>query len=94
MSKIKLTRPIEVMGQPVNELEMDLDSVTGADLMDALYHAEKGHGAPGGTAYNVATAAFLAARACKVNVPTILELAARDFSTVCAEVGPLLEGSD
>ncbi len=94
MIKIVLNKPVEIMGKPVSELEMDLDSVTGRDLMDALRYADDSGSPVGGAAYSMSAAAWIAAKACSINVPTLLELGASDFNDACSAAAPLLEGSD
>ena len=90
---VKLTRPIDVMGKPVDELSLDLDSVTGADLMAAYMYADA-ESKPGASAHSVALCVMVGSRACKISPPALLSLCAHDFNRIVVEVQPLLEASD
>jgi len=86
---IKLQTPVEFEGATVSELELDLDSLTGADLI-AAERESNGPVSEMSKGYQAA----LAARAAGKPLELIHALKARDFTEVTVRVQGFLLGMD
>lgn len=93
MPTIELKKPIEHEGQTVNEIELDLDGLTGEDLIQA--ESEHSMMTGGVTSVPELSKSYLmhvAARAAGLPVETIRGLGARDVTQVTMEVQNFLLG--
>lgn len=86
METVKLSRPVAFEGKEYAELTLDLDSVTGRDLIKAEAEARLIAGPSPVAELSKAYHAAVAAKAAKVPVDLILELPAQDFTRVTMAV--------
>lgn len=89
---IELSRPVVLNGQEYTKLELDLDSITGRDLIKAEVEARVIAGPSPVSELSKPYNAVVAAKAAKVPVDTILDLPAKDFTTVTMMVQDFLLG--
>lgn len=84
MEKVKLSAPITVGDKQVDELELDLSKITGADIMLCINEAAAKKGVV--VAYHLDSEVHLqlAARVSGVGRELLLRLPARDFNRVLA----------
>lgn len=75
---ITLRRSIAIDGKEVNEIELDLDGLTGADMAEA----EREYLMSGGVPTNLNTSVFylqhVAARACGLDIDSVARMSAQD----------------
>ena len=83
--RIELTKPLEFEGATVDHLDLDLEALTGKDLLAAEREAMSLSSGPV-TDISKTYAACVAAKAAKVVVDLLLALPAKDFTRVTAEV--------
>jgi len=92
MPDIELKKPVENEGQTVETIHLDLEGLTGEDLIQA----ESEYAVMGGVAsvpeLSKAYLMHVAARACGLPVETIRSLSARDVTQVTMEVQNFLLG--
>ena len=95
MRKIKLSRPTQINGSELTEINLDLESLKGKDLIELetgfrkLYRGEYIPVVGIDSRYH----AFVAGRVSGINPEDLGELYAPDFAAVCAEVQSFLLGS-
>jgi hypothetical protein len=95
MKIIKLSRPTTVDGKELTEINLDLESLRGKDLIEletAFRKMYRGEYVP---VLNIDARyqSFVAGRACGINPDDLGELYAPDFAAMCAEVQNFLLGS-
>lgn len=95
MTTVKLSKPTQINGSELTEINMDLAALKGRDLMELetgfrrLYRGEFVPVLNIDSRYQV----FVAGRACGINPEDLGELWAPDFAAVCAEVQNFLLSS-
>lgn len=86
LNKVTLKKPFEFEGQTYSELVLDLDSLTGQDMIDAEAEAR----AAGDRSIMLETSktylAIVAAKAGKVPVDMLKNLPAKEFTKITAQV--------
>ena len=93
--KIKLKKPIRHQGQEVSEIDLDLDALTGDDLIAVEDQIFKTGGNPlQNTDLSRVYHITVAARALHMPVETLRGMCARDFARVVNEVRNFLLVSD
>jgi hypothetical protein len=95
MKSIKLSKPTKINGQELSEINLDLESLRGKDLIEletAFRRLYRGEYVP---VLNIDSRyqSFVAGRACGINPEDLGELYAPDFAAMCAEVQNFLLGS-
>lgn len=90
--KIKLKKPLTRDGKAVEELELRLEDLTGADVLSAEQEARMRGDASPNPLFSSQGRAILAARAAGIIVDDIIALSAPDFMLVTTEVGNFLFG--
>lgn len=91
--QIELKKPIEHNGEEVSELNLDLDGLTGDDLLRAETEHNMVHGAISGVPELSKTYLMhVAARAAKMPVDSIKAMSARDATRLTMEVQNFLLG--
>lgn len=91
---IKLSKPINVDGKEITEINLDLDSLTGRDLISAEAESRLIAGPSPVAELSKPYAAVVAAKAAKLHSDTILDLSARDFTIVTVFTQNFLLGED
>ncbi len=89
--EIQLHKPIELNGETVSEINLDLESLTGDDLIKAETEYTAINGALVGVPeLSKAYLIHVAARAAKMNPEDLRGLAAKDYSKLTMEVQSFL----
>ncbi|TEB13362.1 phage tail assembly protein [Pelotomaculum propionicicum] len=92
MKTITLSRPFTFEDKEYTEINLDLDSLTGRDLIDSEREAVVVVGPSSSPVVELSKpySAALAAKAAKVPIEMILELPARDFTMITMTVQDFL----
>ncbi|MBQ7263476.1 MAG: phage tail assembly protein [Synergistaceae bacterium] len=91
--KVTLTRPIEHKGKPLRELDMDLDGLTGRDLLDVEQDIFRSGKILMMSDFSKLYLVRVAARAARVPFEVLEGLGARDFNALAQEVQSFLIGT-
>ncbi|MBR2209025.1 MAG: phage tail assembly protein [Synergistaceae bacterium] len=91
--KIKLKKAISFHGEEIKELELNLDDLTGNDLIQAEKQAMTDESLPMVTDFTRAYQITIAAQALKMPVEILRTLPAKDFSRIANEVQRFLLNS-
>jgi hypothetical protein len=91
MRTIKLTKPQKINGSEISEINLDLETLKGRDLIELENGFRQTHRdfIPV-LNINLAFQAWVAGRVSGINHEDLLELYAPDFNAVCAEVQSFL----
>lgn len=92
MEKVIFSKPFKFEEKEYKELNLDLESLTGQDLIDAANQARLLGDNPTVPELSKAFLAVVAAKASNVPVDLILKLPAKDFSAVTLTVQNFLLG--
>ena len=93
--KIHLKKAINFKGNEINTLDLDLNALTGEDLIKAESEVLQGGGTPLQTlSFSRPYAITVAAKALHMPVEILRQMGARDFSKVVNEVQTFLAASD
>lgn len=93
--KIQLKKAIIFKGNEIQTLDLDLDALTGEDLIKAESEVLQGGGTPLQTlSFSRTYAITVAAKALHMPVEILRQMGARDFSKVVNEVQTFLAASD
>lgn len=95
MKTIKLSKPTKVNGSEITELNLDLDSLKGRDLLEletGFRRVHRGEYIPVAN-IDIRYQAWVAGRVSGINHEDLGELSAPDFAAVCSEVQSFLLGS-
>jgi hypothetical protein len=82
MQKFVLSKPFSFEDKEYKELNIDLDSLTGRDIINAAQEARTLEGPVPVPELSKAYHAVIAAKAAKVPVEMLLKLPAKDFSKI------------
>lgn len=88
MKTVKLSKPTQINGSEITELNLDLESLRGKDLMELENSFRKYYRGEFVPAINIDSRyhMFVAGRASGINPEDLGELYAPDFVAVCSEV--------
>ena len=92
--KIKLKKAINFHGEELKELELNLEELTGNDLIEAEKNVMTSDNIPMVTDFNKAYLIAVASRALKIPAEELRNINAKDFSSIISEVQRFLLGSD
>ena len=92
--KITLKKAISATGKSIKELDLDLDSLTGNDLIEAEKQVMVADNIPVVMDFNRSFLISVAARASKIPADALKSLSAKDFSNITSEVQRFLLNSD
>ena len=90
---IQLTKPINFHGKNLKELELDLEGLTGNDLINAEKQAIADENLPMVTDFSRAYLAAIAAQALKMPVEVLRNLPVKEFTKIVNEVQRFLLAS-
>ncbi len=90
--KIKLSNSINFEGTDYTELDLDFESLTGRDLINAEVEARMIAGPSPLSELSKPYNAVIAAKAAKVPVELVIDLKAKDFTVVTMEAQNFLLG--
>ena len=94
MKTIKLSAPTKINGSEISEINLDLESLKGRDLIEAEQTFKTLHrGFYPSLNWETRYQALIASRACGINPQDLEELAAPDWVNVCTEVQNFLLGA-
>ena len=93
--KIKLQKPVQLNGSEISELDLNLETLKGKDLLEletGFRRMNRGEYIP---VINIDSRyqAWVAGRACGINPEDLGELYAPDFAMICQEVQNFLLSS-
>jgi ribulose bisphosphate carboxylase small subunit len=90
--KLKLSKPTQINGTEITELNLDLESLRGKDLMECETGFRKRYRGEYVPVVNIDSRyqAHVAGRVCGINPEDLGELYAPDFAAMCAEVQSFL----
>jgi len=93
---IKLSRPTKINGSELTEINLDLETLKGKDLMELETSFRKLYRGDYVPVLNIDIRyqCLVAGRVSGINPDDLSELYAPDFSSVCSEVQSFLLGSD
>lgn len=94
MEKVTLSKPITVDGKQVSEIELNLDAVTGADIMFCVSEASAAKGLVVNYRVDAEVHLQLAARVTGIAREQLLKIAGRDFNRLMAPVQGFFLGAD
>ena len=92
--KITLKKAISATGKSIKELDLDLDSLTGNDLIEAEKQVMVTDNIPVVMDFNRSFLISVAARASKIPADALKSLSAKDFSNITNTVQRFLTGTD
>ena len=92
--KIQLKKAVIVHGEEVKELDLNLEDLTGNDLIEAEKQVMIGDNVPMITDFNKSYLIAIAGRALKIPPETLRTLPAKDFANITSEVQRFLLSSD
>ena len=92
--KIKLKKAIISRGEEVRELDLNLEEITGNDIIEAERQVMISDNVPMVTVFNKSYQIAVAGRALKIPVETLRAMNARDFMAISNEVQSFLLNSD
>ncbi len=81
---ITLSRPANYRDSQIDSIDMDLDSLTGNDLILAEENMKRSH--PDAALWGTYHTAYIAAKAAHIPAEVILSLSAKDFMAVISNV--------
>ena len=81
---IKLSRPVNYRDSQIDSIDMDMDSLTGNDLILAEENLKRSH--PDAPLWGTYHTAYIAAKASHIPAEVILSLSAKDFMNVITNV--------
>ena len=92
MRTITLSRPTQINGSEITEIQLDLENLKGRDLIELESGFRKLYRGEFIAALNLDSRyqAFVAGRACGINPDDLGDLYAPDFVVVCSEVQSFL----
>lgn len=82
--KIELTKPLQYKGEGITELDIDLENMTGNDLILAEENYRKA--SPNGQTFSTPHMLYIAAKSCHVPAETLRTLNVKDFMRVIMAV--------
>ena len=91
--KIQLTKTLSFRGNNLNELELDLEGLTGNDLINAEKQTIADENLPMVTDFSRAYLAAVAAQALKMPVEVLRDLPVKEFTKIVNEVQRFLLAS-
>lgn len=94
MQKVKLSKPIKIDGKEINEINLNLSSLSGWDIIEADRQVRM-RGATGlNPLFSQDGLLFVASRACGIKYDDLLQLNAPDFLELTLRVQNFLMGLD
>ena len=90
--KLTLSRPVSYKDTELHELDVDLDTLTGNDLITAENNFRRAN--PDGQLFGSVHMLYIAARACSVPAETLKALNARDYMRLVNEVYAFFGNTD
>jgi hypothetical protein len=90
--KLSLLKPVQINGAEISELNLDLESLKGKDLMELETGFRRQYRGEYLPVINIDARyqAFVAGRVCGINPEDLGELYAPDFAAMCATVQSFL----
>ncbi|MBR0316522.1 MAG: phage tail assembly protein [Synergistaceae bacterium] len=92
--KIKLKKAINFHGEELKELDLNLDNLTGNDLIEAEKQVMMNDNIPMITDFNKSYLIAIAGRVLNIPAETLRTINAKDFSSITSEVQRFLLNSD
>ena len=92
--KIKLKKAVVYRGEELKELDLNLEEITGNDLIEAEKQVMVSDNVPMVTDFNKSYQIAIAGRALKIPAETLRAMNAKDFTAVTTEVQRFLLNSD